>query len=296
MAAGCEAIMYGEQAIVAVAIKGQPDASAPITGTIGIKHRVVAIVPPKGTEDPPELRGETVEVAGRPEPVDFDPSDAVSLLSSFKFNKTSGATGSPFDDTMSIRTALITGRAVRALRTQEEIEAAARAIAAAPRREKAIRLATANLVFDGLATMAAQGDRRAADHLASLAELVSLVPATYPATTYDEPSAAGAPIVRVRGPGAAVAGLHGERPFGAFVAYWAELEGSRAAIAQALARDTVVVEDESGATSTLDAAAVAALRKELHQTEEALAALERAVGGQPAFAAAQQYFIGAAGR
>jgi hypothetical protein len=291
---GCEAIMYGEQAIVAVALKGQPDASAPVTGTLGIKHRVVAIVPPKGVKVTRDEGPGTAVTAGELPPIEFSASDAVSLLSSFKFNKTPGATGSPFDDTMSIRTALITGQAVLALRTQEQVKGAALAIT--PPSEKAIRLATANLILTGLEDMAARGDRRAADYVARLNAMTALVPATYPVAIYEASGTTGVTLARVRDAGDAVAGLTGARPFGAFVAYWAELDGSRAAIARALAGAAIIVEDGSGATSTLDAAAVTALTKELAATEEALAALERAIGRHPALATAQQYFLSAVER
>ncbi len=90
---------------VALAVESRPDPSQPISGTLGIKQRVAAIVPSQGADTG---AGAT---SGSPS------HDAVSVISSFTFDKRPAqslfALG-PVD----LRAGLITGRAARSLISQ----------------------------------------------------------------------------------------------------------------------------------------------------------------------------------
>lgn len=202
---GCSnAIVYGEQESIGVAIKTQPDPQAPITGTIGVRQHIIAVVPPITQESSPPDAAEVAELkallsavetgltqmqtihqgphgggsaaggqAAKQEVV-FVPrkGEAVSLISSFKFVKIPGR--------IEIRTALITGQAAAHLNLREAGAAAAAIAGGTP--SAAVRIAVFRLVINDLRQMAGNSppDQTAIMHVSRMNVLVREIPRNYP--------------------------------------------------------------------------------------------------------------------
>lgn len=91
LSAGCNSIYFYETEKLSITAEGRPDSSSPISFNLGLKQRVAAIVPPK------QMGGKNPE------------SDAVSLISYFDFKKKKAKGGFWLNDSVTIKTALITG-------------------------------------------------------------------------------------------------------------------------------------------------------------------------------------------
>jgi hypothetical protein len=101
---GCNAIYFYETEKISLTLEARPDASAPVSGNLGYKQRIAAVVPPNDATSSAKLGATT---------------DAVSLLSSFYFNKDTGFSGA-----VTIETSLISGKAASSLQAGEATEAA----------------------------------------------------------------------------------------------------------------------------------------------------------------------------
>lgn len=100
---GCNALYFYDTEKVSLTLEGRPDSSQPIQGSLGLKQRTAILVPP-------QEEGEE----------DKDGTDALSLISSFRFIKEEG---SLFNlGPVTIQTALVTGDAAKLdLREAQEL-------------------------------------------------------------------------------------------------------------------------------------------------------------------------------
>jgi hypothetical protein len=104
---GCSnALYFYETEKIAMSLQGRPDSSQPVQGSLGLKQRVAVVAPPKDPDTTAQAR-----------------SDAVSMVSTFRFRKDEGG----FADLgpVTIQTAFVTGSAATALK--EKAPAVARA-------------------------------------------------------------------------------------------------------------------------------------------------------------------------
>jgi hypothetical protein len=105
---GCNAIYFAETDKASLTIEARPDASSPLAANIGVKQRVVAVVPPRKTS------GDSDPASHHPKDgisaMDRAPAgDAMSLLSYFNFEKTKN--GPSIGEPVTIELALLTGAA-----------------------------------------------------------------------------------------------------------------------------------------------------------------------------------------
>lgn len=94
---GCSnALYFYETEKIAMSVQGRPDSSQPVQGSLGLKQRVAVVAPPKDPDTTTRAR-----------------SDAVSMVSTFRFRKDEGG----FADLgpVTIQTAFVTGSAATAL-------------------------------------------------------------------------------------------------------------------------------------------------------------------------------------
>jgi hypothetical protein len=113
MLTGCNAIYFAETDKASLTIEARPDASSPIAASVGVKQRVVAVVPPRKTAT--MTPSESPDGSGGSEAMDRAPAgDAVSLLSYFNFEK--GDDGRSIGEPVTIELALLTGTAATKIR------------------------------------------------------------------------------------------------------------------------------------------------------------------------------------
>jgi hypothetical protein len=117
---GCSnALYFYETEKIAMSLEGRPDSSQPVQGSLGLKQRVAVVVPP---EVPDTMTAK---------------SEALSMISSFRFHKDPGEERRFDIGPVTIQTAFVTGKAAKSLE-QPEAGEIARAIAQAPVIGKAI--------------------------------------------------------------------------------------------------------------------------------------------------------------
>ncbi len=97
---GCSnALYFYETEKMAMSLEGRPDSSQPVQGSLGLKQRVAVVAPPKYPDTMTQAR-----------------SEAISMLSTFRFRKDKGGF---FDlGPAMIQTALVTGSAANGLKNQ----------------------------------------------------------------------------------------------------------------------------------------------------------------------------------
>ncbi len=103
---GCSnALYFYETEKIAMSLQGRPDSSQPVQGSLGLKQRVTVVAPPKDPDTMTKAR-----------------SDAISMISTFRFRKDEGG----FADLgpVTIQTALVTGSAATDLKQQAQQVAA----------------------------------------------------------------------------------------------------------------------------------------------------------------------------
>jgi len=117
---GCSnAVYFYETEKISFTAEGRPDAAQPVSASLGIKQRVVVVVPP-GDKEACKPRAWPEEST----------SDALGMISYFNFTKKPGDPNRWCSDVITIDTALITGDAAREL-TQDQAKEAFKAFAQA---------------------------------------------------------------------------------------------------------------------------------------------------------------------
>jgi len=220
---GCHnSIYFYETEKFSLTLEGRPDATEPVSLSLGAKQRVAAIVPSKDTSWP----------------MSNDPAkDALSLISFFDLRKTD-ADGLLFfqSPTMTMETVLLSGHAAAQL-TEPQAQRAFKAVAQAP--DLVVHLAR---IFDNLNqisndTKLSAGARKKAKALVNALneEGEKLVPTVYPVPFYAEKRGGSIEVHLGRNEGDPV--QTATQDFVKFGAYWANLEVSYELLRQYITSD-----------------------------------------------------------
>jgi hypothetical protein len=106
---GCNSIYLYETEKYSLTIEGRPDASSPVSFNLGVKQRVATVIPEKQSDT--DVNNCTVKDAqtkqGIPNIIQKH-GEAMSLISYFNLNKT--ASSGPFNDPITVETAILTGK------------------------------------------------------------------------------------------------------------------------------------------------------------------------------------------
>lgn len=157
---GCSnAVYFYETEKISFTAEGRPDAAQPVSANLGIKQRVVVVVPP-GDKTARKVKGETREPK----------YEAVSMVSYFSFDKKPGTGKGWFSDAITIDTALITGDAAREL-TQDQAKEAFKAFAQVGSvGQRTAALTTFGVIVDFLRQSETAKDRQVEEILGRLEE------------------------------------------------------------------------------------------------------------------------------
>ena len=180
--AGCtNTIYFYETEKISLTLEGKAaDAAAPIMGNLGIKQRVVAVVPSREASTPTNTQSS--DGSGKADAS----ADAMAMISYFDFKKRDNKPGEAFWlDPVTIETAFITGRAARCL-TSPQATQAFQSIAGIAKTIDLRDVAAIERLYSDLSNLANDGnDPKAARHVAAINELAFLaLPACIPIARY----------------------------------------------------------------------------------------------------------------
>lgn len=254
MCCGCNTVYFYETAKASFTIEARPDPTAPVTGNIGVKHRIAAVVPSTQPSTPESRRlearaTEQLAVAASPtldaattqaaaDEAQFlqeraaelnrvAAGNAMSVLSSFRFHKHPPPRGSIISQ-VTIDATLITGNAARQLNSAQ-IDETVRALNGVQPAALGNVLASLVHLREALVKHSQNAPNSdAASRVTNLDAAAALLPPTYPIDVYELGGASG-PLNRLHKHGDTVA----RAGFTDVTSYLGELSASGAALLKA---------------------------------------------------------------
>ena len=244
VAGGCTSVYFYETEKVSLTLEGRPDPTAPLSGNLGLKQRVVLIAPAARTKNPLAAPASAPENGSEPK-TDAEKAaslkalaekaglfgkgsggDALSVINSFRFQIHAKEPGQVFPR-MTIDGALITGEPASSLGQAATTRAIGALSGVDVSPVVSNDIAVLRLMFSGLKTLQSQASPGSAQRsnmdelMSSLNRLDDLAPATYTVLMFDSIENGQ---FKAR-PGKALNDpVRGEKGFDRVLTYWADLD------------------------------------------------------------------------
>jgi hypothetical protein len=306
LAGGCDSVYFYETEKASLTLEARPDVTAPIQGNIGVKQRIVALVPPGNSTAAATLTSTQLDIAAQvladskkalaagdiamaqkkyvayvAMQNELTNSDAMSVLSSLRFHKYPKPDGSSFFEfgRVTIDAALITGNAARVVSNPS---AAIQNLSGTT-----LKVGTSLQQLSVLETIysAIKGgtDQSAKTIKADLDATTSNLPDAYPAAIYGTDATKATDIQTIHKAGDSVM----KRDFRDVITYLRELQNT-SAVVPVLNKPTFTVDGSAPTVSAL------AISETVTQTIASGNALNQKIQSSPAVQNAIIYFFGTA--
>jgi hypothetical protein len=248
-------VYFYETEKISFTAEGRPDAAQPVSANLGIKQRVVVVVPPGDKE---ACKARALPVESR--------RDAVGMISYFNFTKKPGEKW--FSDQITIDTVLVTGEAAKCLDGAEAKQLFG-TLGQLAGESKTTAIATISLAYEGLKKLEKQENQGAKEYVAKLDALYYLAPEVYLFDLYAEGDNG---LTVAFGKGTEV----GKKDFNRVIVYWDNLQQNVKLLTKSLKQDSLAVD---GNPVKLQRAME--LNKELQRISNELGSLEQRIRSQP---------------